>query len=161
MNQAYFQLSSDKQKRLLNSGYKLFASYPYKKASMIAIANEADISKSLLFYYFKNKKEYYLFLFDAALDFVDELKEKSINKEIKDFFQLINKTMERRMEIIHDYPYLYKFITIKKIAEPWAKSNSNCTLRFIDHAAHNSNQDNPEMVNKLIIDFINVSFITK
>ncbi|GFP75423.1 TetR/AcrR family transcriptional regulator [Clostridium fungisolvens] len=111
MNQAYFQLPSDKQKRLLNSGYKLFSSYPYKKASMIAIANEADISKSLLFYYFKNKKEYYLFLFDTAVDFVDELKGKSINKEIKDFFQQINKTIERRMEIIHDYPYLYKFIT--------------------------------------------------
>ncbi|MBK1810740.1 TetR/AcrR family transcriptional regulator [Clostridium sp. YIM B02505] len=111
MNQAYFQLPLDKQNNLINDGYKLFAIYPYKKASMIAIANEADISKSLLFYYFKNKKEYYLFLFDTAVDFIDEYKEKSIDKEIKDFFELINKTMERRMQIIHDYPYLYKFIT--------------------------------------------------
>ncbi len=62
MNQSYFQLPSYKQKNLLNSGYKLFALYPYKKASMNAIASEADISKSLLFYYFKDKKEYYLLL---------------------------------------------------------------------------------------------------
>ncbi|WP_238881782.1 TetR/AcrR family transcriptional regulator [Clostridium sp. YIM B02551] len=111
MNKAYFQLPSDKQKKMLNSGYKLFASYPYKKASMIAIANEADISKSLLFYYFKNKKEYYLFLFDTAVDFLDEHEEKYIDKKMKDFFQLINKTVERRIKIINDYPYLYKFIT--------------------------------------------------
>lgn len=44
---------------------------------------------------------------------------------------------------------------IKKIAKPWAKSDSNCTLYFIDNAGHNSNQDNPEMVNALISDFLN------
>ncbi|MCM0650066.1 TetR/AcrR family transcriptional regulator [Clostridium swellfunianum] len=111
MNQAYFQLPLDKQRNLLNSGYKLFALYPYKKASMSAIASEADISKSLLFYYFKDKKEYYLFLFNTAIDFLDEQKEEGINKQMNDFFQLINKTVERRMKMIHDYPYLYKFIT--------------------------------------------------
>lgn len=111
MNQAYFQLPLDKQRNLLNSGYKLFALYPYKKASMSAIASEADISKSLLFYYFKDKKEYYLFLFNTAIDFLDEQKEEGINKQMNNFFQLINKTVERRMKMIHDYPYLYKFIT--------------------------------------------------
>jgi len=44
---------------------------------------------------------------------------------------------------------------IKKIAEAWAKDDSNCTFYFIHHAGHNSNQDNPDMVNKLIIDFVN------
>lgn len=111
MNKSYFQLPSYKQKNLLNSGYKLFALYPYKKASMNGIASEADISKSLLFYYFKNKKEYYLFLFSTAINFLDEHKEKSINNKTNDFFQLINKTVERRMKMIDDYPYLYKFIT--------------------------------------------------
>lgn len=111
MNEAYFQLPIDKQKNLLNSGYKLFAAYPYKKASMLAIANEADISKSLLFYYFKNKKEYYLFLFDTAIGFLDKKRKESIDKKMNDFFQLINITVERRMKIICDYPYLYKFIT--------------------------------------------------
>lgn len=111
MNQSYFQLPSYKQKNLLNSGYKLFALYPYKKASMNAIASEADISKSLLFYYFKDKKEYYLFLFNTAINFLDKQKEECVNKKINDFFQLINKTVERRMKMINDYPYLYKFVT--------------------------------------------------
>lgn len=111
MNDAYFQLPLNKQKNLLNSGYKLFALYPYKKASMNAIASEANISKSLLFYYFKDKKEYYLFLFNTAIDFLDEQMEECVNKKRNDFFELIDKTVERRMEMIHDYPYLYKFIT--------------------------------------------------
>lgn len=110
MNQSYFQLPLDKQKRLINAGYKLFATYPYKKASMLAIAEEADISKSLLFYYFKNKKEYYLFLFDTAIEFLSDHRVKGIHEERYDFFELINKTVEHRMKMIHDYPYLYRFV---------------------------------------------------
>lgn len=110
MNEAYFQLPTEKQKNLMNSGYKVFALYPYKKASMHAIANEANISKSLLFYYFKDKKEYYLYLFDTAIAFLDEQRETP-NPNIKyDFFELINKTIEHRMHMIDAYPYLYKFI---------------------------------------------------
>jgi AcrR family transcriptional regulator len=109
MNQSYFQLPLDKQKRLINGGYKLFAIYPYKKASMLAIAEEADISKSLLFYYFRNKKEYYLFLFDTAIEFLSDHKVKGIHGERNDFFELVNNTVEHRVKMIHDYPYLYKF----------------------------------------------------
>ncbi len=110
MNDAYFQLPIIKQKNLINSGYKVFALYPYKKASMLAIANEANISKSLLFYYFKDKKEYYLFLFETAIAFLDKQREASDLSSKYDFFELINKTIEHRMRMIDAYPYLYKFI---------------------------------------------------
>lgn len=43
---------------------------------------------------------------------------------------------------------------IKKIAEPWVKNDSNCILYFIKNAGHNSNQDNPKMVNELIYNFL-------
>ncbi len=111
MNQSYFQLPLDKQKKQINAGYKIFATYPYKKASMLAISNEAGISKSLLFYYFRNKKDYYIFLFDTAIGFLNEHKAGWIDGKIYDFFELINMNVERRMKIIRDYPYLYKFIT--------------------------------------------------
>jgi dTDP-4-amino-4,6-dideoxygalactose transaminase len=48
-----------------------------------------------------------------------------------------------------------KLGNIKKIAEPWARGDSNCMLHMIDNAGHNSNQDNPEMVNELICNFLN------
>ena len=146
MNEAYFQLPINKQKNLMNSGYKVIALYPYKKASMLAIANEANISKSLLFYYFKDKKEYYLFLFDTAIAFLDAQREAP-NPNIKyDFFELINKTIEHRMRMIDAYPYLYKFISsayyedieeIKRVLDNRKKvilkSEKESFLQVIDH----------------------------
>jgi hypothetical protein len=111
MNLRYFELPIEKQKKLINAGYKLFALYPYKKASMAAIADEANISKSLLFFYFKNKMEYYLFLFDTAIEFIGEQKAESIHEKKYDLFELVNQSVEIRIKMIHDYPYLYKFIT--------------------------------------------------
>ena len=111
MNSKYFDLPSEKQKNLINAGYKAFALYPYKKASMAIIANEANISKSLLFYYFKNKKEYYLFLFDMAMKFLTKDEIKSDNDEKFDLFELVNQTVEHRLLIMHDFPYLIKFAT--------------------------------------------------
>lgn len=110
MNPAYFDLPQDKQNKLLNAGYKLFALYPYKKASMFKVANEADISKSLLFYYFKNKKEYYLFLYDTAIDFFNKQRAEIFHEKQYDLFELISHTIEYRMKMLHDYPYLFKFI---------------------------------------------------
>lgn len=43
---------------------------------------------------------------------------------------------------------------IRKVAAPWAKEDDNCTLHMIEHASHNSNQDNPEQVNRLIAGFL-------
>ena len=39
---------------------------------MSEIAEEAGISKSLLFYYFHNKKEFYLFLWDKCAEMTIE-----------------------------------------------------------------------------------------
>lgn len=111
MNPRYFELPLVKQKKLINAGYKVFASYPYKKGSMSIIANEADISKSSLFYYFKNKKEYYLFLFDTAVDFMNARKEESIHEKKVDLFELVSQTVERRLKIMRNYPYLLKFVS--------------------------------------------------
>lgn len=111
MNSRYFELPLDKQIKLINAGYKVFALYPYKKSSMSAIADEADISKSLLFYYFKNKLKYYLFLFDTAIEFLNKQKAESIDEKKYDLFELVNLTVERRMKLVLDYPYLLKFVT--------------------------------------------------
>jgi AcrR family transcriptional regulator len=111
MNPRYFDLPLVKQKNLINAGYKVFAACPYKKASMAIIADEADISKSLLFYYFKNKKEYYFFLFDTAVEFMNTKKEESTHEKKVDLFKLVSRTVERRLKIMSDYPYLLKFVS--------------------------------------------------
>lgn len=110
MNSSYFKLPSDKQYDLVNAGYKVFSLYHYKKGSMSFVAGEAAISKSLMFYYFKNKKEYYLYLFDTAIQFLSDRKAESICEGKNDLFELVNREIERRLRIMHDYPYLLRFV---------------------------------------------------
>ncbi len=110
MNSNYFKLPADKQNNLTNAGFKVFSLYPYKKGSMSFVAEEAAISKSLIFYYFKNKKEYYLYLFDTAIQFLNDRKAESICGEKNDLFQLVNREIERRLLVMHDYPYLLQFV---------------------------------------------------
>lgn len=109
MNQSYFKLPKDKQDKLMNAGYKVFSTFPYKKASMAAIAEEGNISKSLLFYYFKNKKEYYLYLFSTALQFMNEHLAIDLHGERADLFDLVDQTIEARMKLLRIYPYIFKF----------------------------------------------------
>ncbi|MBP1853675.1 hypothetical protein [Metaclostridioides mangenotii] len=42
MRESFFSLQIDKQNKLIDSGYKVFSLYPYKKASVSIIANEAN-----------------------------------------------------------------------------------------------------------------------
>ena len=66
MNPKFFQLPEEKQQHIINAAYKVFAGNSYKKAPMSEIADECGISKALLFHYFENKKELYLFLWKQA-----------------------------------------------------------------------------------------------
>lgn len=60
MNEKFFSLPKERQQAILNAGYRVFAQNSYKHSPMQEIADEAGVSKSLLFHYFRNKKELYL-----------------------------------------------------------------------------------------------------
>ena len=66
MNPKFFSLPEEKQSAILNAGFHVFSQNTYKKSPMSEIADAANTSKSLLFHYFHNKKELYLFLFDTC-----------------------------------------------------------------------------------------------
>ena len=66
MNEKFFSLPEEKQQAIINAGFRVFSQNTYKKSPVSEVAKEAGISKSLLFYYFRNKKELYLFLWDKC-----------------------------------------------------------------------------------------------
>ena len=66
MNEKFFSLPEEKQQAIINAGLRVFSQNTYKKSPVSEIAKEAGISKSLLFYYFRNKKELYLFLWEKC-----------------------------------------------------------------------------------------------
>ena len=73
MNEKFYALPEGKQHAILNAGYRVFAHNSYKNSPMSEITAEAGISKSLLFHYFRNKKELYLFLWDKCAEITIEL----------------------------------------------------------------------------------------
>ncbi|MGN1015266.1 MAG: TetR/AcrR family transcriptional regulator [Butyricicoccus sp.] len=109
MNASFFTLPEEKRNRLINVGYQVFARHEYRKASMAEIAAAAGISKSLLFYYFRNKQELYLFLWDCAAAETKRAVAEWGTLETDDFFELLTRSLRAKCSLMRTYPYLYAF----------------------------------------------------
>ena len=86
MNDKFNSLSAERQKTIINGAMKCFSIHGYEKASMADIANEAGVSKALLFHYFETKKELFLYLWNLT---ADKTRESLIASGVigdKDFF---------------------------------------------------------------------------
>ena len=141
MNDKFFALPQDKQDRILNAGYRVFSQNSYKKSPMNEIALEADISKSLLFFYFKNKKEFYVFLMQTAADTTRKCLIQSGCYQETDIFEMMYKALEAKIRLMRQYPDMSNFslkayyeedeevkAEIQKIIAPFTKLSTNTTI---------------------------------
>ena len=110
MNEKFYNLPEDKQQKIINAGYRVFSQNSYKKSPVSEIAAEAGISKSLLFHYFKNKKELYLFLWDTCAEVTVEYLEKYGCYEPGELFEVMLRGLKAKMEIMRRYPDLGAFV---------------------------------------------------
>ena len=104
MNPKYYVLPVSKQQAILNAGFHVFSQNTYRKSSMREIAENADISKSLLFYYFQNKKELYLFLFDNCCRMTVEEMTRCHAYEQNDLFLSMDHGMQAKLNLLRNYP---------------------------------------------------------
>ncbi len=116
MNEKFFSLPQERQQTILNAGYRVFSQNSYKNSPMSEIAAEAGISKSLLFHYFRNKKELYLFLWDKCAELTIAILTQYGCYEQEDLFESMERGMRAKMEIIRQYPDMANF-TIKAFYE--------------------------------------------
>jgi AcrR family transcriptional regulator len=144
MNDKFFQLPLEKQERIINAAYKVFAYNSYKNAPMSEIAEAGDISKALLFHYFKNKKELYLFLWDNAIEQVRKVAKEYGVWESTDFFEIIYRGVLAKCKVIRTYPCLYQF-TLKAYYEQDTEIKVGIQKNFIDE-----DKDEQEMIWKSI-----------
>lgn len=147
MNEKFFQLPLQKQEAILNAGYEVFSQNSYKNSPMSEIASIAGISKSLLFYYFQNKKELYLYLWDHCARLTIERLTESGCYEQTDLFAAMEKGMHAKMEIICEYPHMAQF-TIKAFYEKNPEISSAIQESYhryfnfkADHARRNMNPE--------------------
>lgn len=117
MNDAFQNISEEKQQRVLNAAMEVFAKHGYKRASTAEIASKAGISKGLLFHYFDTKETLYFYLYDVGVNIIME--EIRSNKDIQtnDFFEKMNATTAAKMQSMRRHPYIYSFFVKVYIEE--------------------------------------------
>ena len=105
----FLNLNPEKQDRILNAALKEFAQKGYQNASTNEIVKEAEISKGLLFHYFKNKKTLYLFLYKHFMEiFIEEIQSK-VDRNENDIFDRYRQVGMLKFELFHKYPEMFNF----------------------------------------------------
>ena len=111
MNQKFFNLPQERQDLIRNSAMVEFGAGSFKKTSADAIAKRAGVSKGLLFHYFKDKREMYLYLFQHAIDACMETFLASFQYfGERDFFLALEKGQEIKMDMVRRMPGLFRFV---------------------------------------------------
>jgi len=109
INSKFYNLKTDKQKRIINAAIKEFVENGYEKASTNEIIKEAGISKGSLFNYFNSKKELYLFLFEYVGKIVDKIYDE-IDLNETDFFNRLRDVGMIKFKIMKKYPLAFDFL---------------------------------------------------
>lgn len=109
INEKFYSLDKEKQLRIINAAMEVFSKNDYKNAVTDDIAVKAEISKGLLFHYFKNKKTLYLFIYEYVLNLVRDNIDRSEMNKITDFFDLLDYGAKIKIKLLEKNPYLLDF----------------------------------------------------
>ena len=114
MNQKFFNLPQERQDLIRNSAMVEFGEGSFKKTSADSIAKRAGVSKGLLFHYFKDKRELYLYLFQYAIDECMNIFNQHILKVSyygeTDFFRTLEIGHKVKMDMVRRHPGLFRFV---------------------------------------------------
>lgn len=110
MNEKFFSLPKEKQNRIMNAGFRIFSESSYKKSPVSEIAETAGISKALLFHYFKNKKELYLYLWNVAAKITQKQLEEEKCFDSDNLFDMMEHGIYLKTKIISKYPHMSNFL---------------------------------------------------
>ena len=109
MNEKFYLLAPEKQQAILTAGDRVFARCPYRKSPVQEIADEAGISKSLLFHYFRNKKELYLYLWDHCVELTLAELHRCVAESSGELFSILRCSMKAKAGLLHTYPDMAMF----------------------------------------------------
>ena len=103
-------ISEDKMEAIINASIEEFAKYEYKHAILENIANNANISKSLLLYHFQNKKNLYLYVYEYVYEYIEKIIADSDFFKITDFFELMEYSFYEKLEMMEKYKSIFDFL---------------------------------------------------
>jgi TetR/AcrR family transcriptional regulator len=133
MTSKFLSLNPEKQERILNAALKEFAQKGYENASTNEIVKSAGISKGLLFHYFNNKKELYLFLYDHFANVLSEEFFQELNFAQRDIFERLKDLMILKNRLIARHPEIFDFMMSASLesSEDVKESLNNTTTELM------------------------------
>ncbi|MGH4119043.1 TetR/AcrR family transcriptional regulator [Clostridium sp.] len=115
MNKIYskfLNLNLAKQEKILGASIAEFADKGFDKASTNEIVKKAGISKGILFHYFKNKKNLFIFVYDYAMELCMNEFFKKVDEEERDIFIKLRQIVSFKLELMYKYPMIFKFFEV-------------------------------------------------
>ncbi|SKA79487.1 transcriptional regulator, TetR family [Caloramator quimbayensis] len=110
MNISFDNLPEDKKNKIIQSALNEFAAKGYERASTNVIVENAEISKGLLFYYFKSKKGLYIFLLNYVIPIMYQKFYEYADMNITDFFERLKNWQVAKLTLFEKLPLETKFL---------------------------------------------------
>ena len=102
-------LSEDRRCAVVDAAVEVFGGDDYACASTADIARRAGVSKSQLFFYFKNKRDLYLYVLTAVTRRVADAVVDERWYQIDDFFEIMRYAATRKAALVRLGPRIMDF----------------------------------------------------
>lgn len=107
----FISLPEEKKAAILDAGFLCFGKLGYKKSSVNDITSEAGISKAMLFHYFGNKKNFYLYLTEKSVEIMMDSIKAIYDPKLTDIFDIMFNITECKIDTLKKHPYLLGFFS--------------------------------------------------
>lgn len=116
--QVFEKLPEEKKENIIQACVEVFAEKGYQGASTNEIVRKAGISKGILFHYFGNKKDLYLYILDKTLDKAVEKLNSYLQPLPPDIFERITVTGMIKLKMAIEQPLVYKLLFVTFVNTP-------------------------------------------
>ncbi len=106
------------KEKILDSCFKIFVKNGYTKTTTAMLAEEAGISKALLFHHFKSKKMIYISVLDRCFEKMSEEFEEESLSNFNDFFEAKSKSGLNKINYLRQNPDISKLLYEAYVTTP-------------------------------------------
>ena len=110
--ETFFNLPEQKRARVIEAALDEFATHPYHKARITAIADQAGIAKGSFYQYFADKKDLFKYIMDLVvnkkLEYLNH--DMMLNKDKYGFFELLHELYLSGLRFAKENPRLVDIV---------------------------------------------------
>ncbi|RPF53391.1 TetR/AcrR family transcriptional regulator [Aquisalibacillus elongatus] len=110
-------IKEESKQKIVTAALREFAENGYNRASTNSIVKRAGVGKGMLYYYFKNKYELYVYLITQSLGVIEEHVNKQINLDETDFFERYRQTVDIEMKVYMENADFFNFMSYVFVME--------------------------------------------